>query len=308
MEGTKIMIYNLKISKPIQKSNIVVFFLKNHEMSEHTYLNLNEALRKNKIGIEEYDDVGYRDLLNIKNLSNESLLLLNGEQIIGHKIKQNRVVASTSLIEKNSEGIIRVSCGEKNRWSALTNEDISTSDSMFFSRQTLHKQNLSWGQIDSYLYQNGIKSLTKDSSIVYKKNKITVDNIVESFKPEANVIGLAIGNHFGITSLDVFSNPLLFQHYYKKILRSYVLANLSNNKKMINLNEKDVNIFLKNVYVAKKRKIMNLKGQHGEKYSLQSKKIVGNVLYDKAKVVHFTALLKNDLNELPDKNKTRKVA
>ena len=53
---------------------------------------------------------------------------------------------------------------------------------------------------------------------------------------------------------------------------------------------------------------MNLKGQHGEKYSLQSKKIVGNVLYDKAKVVHFTALLKNDLNELPDKNKTRKAA
>ena len=302
------MIYNFKISKPIQKNNIVVFFLKNYEMNDHTYLNLNEGLSKNKIGIEEYDDVGYRDLLNIKNLSDESLLLLNGEQIIGHKIKQNRVVASTTLIEKNSEAAINVSCGEKNRWSALTNQDISTSDSMFFSRQTIHKQNLSWIQIDNYLDQNGIKSLTKDSSILYKKNKTTVDNIVESFKPEANVIGLALGNHFGVTSLDVFSNPLLFQHYYKKILRSYVLANLSNNKKMINLNEQDVNIFLENVYVAKKRKIMNLKGQHGEKYSLQSKKIVGNVLYDKAKVVHFTALLKNDLNELPDKNKTRKVA
>ncbi len=302
------MIYNFKISKPIQKNNIVVFFLKNYEMNDHTYLNLNEGLSKNKIGIEEYDDVGYRDLLNIKNLSDESLLLLNGEQIIGHKIKQNRVVASTTLIEKNSEAAINVSCGEKNRWSALTNQDISTSDSMFFSRQTIHKQNLSWIQIDNYLDQNGIKSLTKDSSILYKKNKTTVDNIVESFKPEANVIGLALGNHFGVTSLDVFSNPLLFQHYYKKILRSYVLANLSNNKKMINLNEQDVNIFLENVYVAKKRKIMNLKGQHGEKYSLQSKKIVGNVLYDKAKVVHFTALLKNDLNELPDKNKTRKAA
>ena len=107
------MIYNLKISKPIQKNNIVVFFLKNFAMNGYTYLNLNEGLSKNKIGIKEYDDVGYRDLLNIKNLSDESLLLLNGEQIIGHKIKQNRVVASTSLIEKNSEGIIRVSCGEK---------------------------------------------------------------------------------------------------------------------------------------------------------------------------------------------------
>ena len=107
------MIYNFKISKPIQKNNIVVFFLKNYEMNDHTYLNLNEGLSKNKIGIEEYDDVGYRDLLNIKNLSDESLLLLNGEQIIGHKIKQNRVVASTSLIAENSEGIIRVSCGEK---------------------------------------------------------------------------------------------------------------------------------------------------------------------------------------------------
>ena len=302
------MIYNLKISKPLQKNNIVVFFLKTSEMNDHTYLNLNGGLSKNKVGIEEYDDVGYRDLLKIKNLSDESLLLLNGEQIIGHKIKQNRVVASTSLIAENSEGIIRVSCGEKNRWSALTNQEIRTSDSMFFSRQTVQKQNLSWEQIDSYLNQNGIKSLTKDSSIVYKKNKTVVDNIVESFKPDTNVIGLAIGNHYGITSLDVFSNPSLFKHYYKKILRSYVVANLNNNKKIINLNQQDVNIFLENVYIAEKRKIMNLKGQHGEKYSLQSKKIVGNVLYDKAKVVHFTALLKNDLNELPDKNKTRKVA
>ena len=143
----------------------IVFFLKTSEMNDHTYLNLNGGLSKNKVDIEEYDDVGYRDLLKIKNLSDESLLLLNGEQIIGHKIKQNRVVASTSLIAENSEGIIRVSCGEKNRWSALTNQEIRTSDSMFFSRQTVQKQNLSWEQIDSYLNQNGIKSLTKDSSI-----------------------------------------------------------------------------------------------------------------------------------------------
>jgi len=302
------MIYNLKISKPLQKNNIVVFFLKTSEMNDHTYLNLNGGLSKNKVDIEEYDDVGYRDLLKIKNLSDESLLLLNGEQIIGHKIKQNRVVASTSLIAENSEGIIRVSCGEKNRWSALTNQEIRTSDSMFFSRQTVQKQNLSWEQIDSYLNQNGIKSLTKDSSIVYKKNKTVVDNIVESFKPDTNVIGLAIGNHYGITSLDVFSNPSLFKHYYKKILRSYVVANLNNNKKIINLNQQDVNIFLENVYIAEKRKIMNLKGHYGEKYSLQSKKIVGNILYDKTIVVHFTALLKNDLNEFPDKKKIRKVA
>ena len=53
---------------------------------------------------------------------------------------------------------------------------------------------------------------------------------------------------------------------------------------------------------------MNLKGHYGEKYSLQSKKIVGNILYDKTIVVHFTALLKNDLNEFPDKKKIRKVA
>ena len=302
------MIYNLKISKPLQKNNIVVFFLKTSEMNDHTYLNLNGGLSKNKVDIEEYDDVGYRDLLKIKNLSDESLLLLNGEQIIGHKIKQNRVVASTSLIAENSEGIIRVSCGEKNRWSALTNQEIRTSDSMFFSRQTVQKQNLSWEQIDSYLNQNGIKSLTKDSSIVYKKNKTVVDNIVESFKSDTNVIGLAIGNHYGITSLDVFSNPSLFKHYYKKILRSYVVANLNNNKKIINLNQQDVNIFLENVYIAEKRKIMNLKGHYGEKYSLQSKKIVGNILYDKTIVVHFTALLKNDLNEFPDKKKIRKVA
>ena len=85
----------------------------------------------NSIGIKELEGTGYRDLLKVNNTSNENLLLVNGEQIIGHQVKQNRVVASTSLIQSNSEAIVYVSCGEKNRWSSSTNQEVKTADTMF---------------------------------------------------------------------------------------------------------------------------------------------------------------------------------
>ena len=95
---------------------------------------------------------------------------------------------------------------------------------------------------------------------------------------------------------------------FKKILRGYVLANLNNNKKLINTSDRDVTNFINYIYEAKRKKLTNFKGQLGQKYSLKSKKIVGNILYDDSTVVHCSALMKNDLNEFPERNKTRKAA
>ena len=83
---------------------------------------------------------------------------------------------------------------------------------MFFSRNTLGDQNLLWSQIDKQLDFYGIKSFTKDAAQVYDKNKFTVDKIVEEFKPEEDTIGIALGNHFGITSL------IFFRSYYIQII------------------------------------------------------------------------------------------
>ena len=100
------MFYNLKISNSQQINNIVVYFLKSHSLSRKNYLNLSKGLNDNSVGIKELEGVGYRDLLKVNNTSNENLLLINGEQIIGRQIKQNRVVASTSLVQSNSESIV----------------------------------------------------------------------------------------------------------------------------------------------------------------------------------------------------------
>ena len=302
------MFNNLKISKSKQINNIVVYFLKSHSQRRKNYLNLSKGLNDNSIGINELEGTGYRDLLKVNNTSNENLLLVNGEQIIGHQVKQNRVVASTSLVQSKSEAIVYVSCGEKNRWSPSTNQEVKTTDTIFFSRNTLGDQNLLWSQIDKQLDFYGIKSFTKDAAQVYDKNKLIVDKIVEELKTDKDTIGIALGNHFGITSLDLFSDPIIFQLYFKKILRGYVLANLNNNKKPINTSDRDVTNFINYIYEAKRKKLTNFKGQLGQKYSLKSKKIVGNILYDNSTVVHCSALMKNDLNEFPERNKTRKAA
>ena len=141
---------NLKVSEPQQKNNIVVFFLSSDEKKGDNYLSLSEGLEKNLVTVSEIDKKDFfLNVLNLKvtNNSLQNLMLVSGELITGYKIKQHRVVAATTIIPSQSSAIVGVNCCEKSRWSPLQDNTISTSNSLFFSRQNLGNQYKIWNEI-----------------------------------------------------------------------------------------------------------------------------------------------------------------
>ena len=103
----------LKVSEPQQKNNIVVFFLSSDEKEKNdNYLSFSQALDQKLVDISEVNEKGFFGKLKVTNRSNQILLILGGEQIIGHKIRQHRIVASTTLIPANATVLMNVHCGE----------------------------------------------------------------------------------------------------------------------------------------------------------------------------------------------------
>ena len=197
---------NLKVSKLEQKNNIVVFFLSSVQKSNKNYLTFSEALNQDLVDVSEVNERGFVSRLSIANKSSQGLLILGGEQIIGSKIRQNRIVRHDVLIPANSIVLIRVNCGEQYRWSSFVNNDVSVSDSMYFSRGNLGRQYKVWSEISDKLKELGVKSLTSSVHEIYKKRQNTSDEIANFFKAGDTDVGVVIGVNNEVKSLDVFSN------------------------------------------------------------------------------------------------------
>ena len=154
---------NLKVSKAQQKNNIVVFFLSSDEKKGDSYLSLSEGLEKKLVNVNEVDEKKFfLNILNLKvtNNSLQNLMLVSGELITGYKIKQHRVVVTTTIIPSQSSAIVGVNCCEKSRWSPLQDNTISTSNSLFFSRQNLGRQYKIWNEIKDLSNNLKVKTFT----------------------------------------------------------------------------------------------------------------------------------------------------
>ena len=302
------MYLNLKTSQAIQKNNIVLFYLYNQDHLSQSYLNLSQAFQNQFIDVSENGDKAHVQLINVENNANQKILILNGEQLNGNKLKQNRIVARSTILGSLQSGIIEVRCGEQKRWSPVMNDELNIPDSMFFSRENLPSQKQVWEKIGDKLDLHNIKSFTMSADEVYKKRSKEVNEIVEAFPLDPKAIGIALGTTYEIISMDIFSDPQIFQVYFKKILKGFVTNNLKNINKKTTLVEKDIQTFLKWIEESDKYPMKNLKGNLGEKFALKGTHVVGNILYEDKDVVHCSAFVNSNLKEFPESDKDYKVA
>ena len=95
--------------------NLAIFPLLSTYSLDLDYLLLDEALSENLIEVVEVDKQGSVPELKIVNKSPTIVFILDQEELVG--AKQNRIVNTTILIQRNSTTLIPVSCVEQGRWS-----------------------------------------------------------------------------------------------------------------------------------------------------------------------------------------------
>ena len=278
---------NLKVGDPQQKNNIVVFFLSSDEKKNDNYLSFPQALDQKLVDVSEVNEKGFLNKLKVTNRSNQILLILGGEQIIGYKIRQHRIVASTTLIPANATVLMNVNCGEQYRWSSMVNDNIDASESLYFSRGSLGKQFKIWDEIKNISNQLGVKTFTFSAEEVYKKRKSNIQEIENFFEPNAHDVGLAICVNNHLKSLDVFSSNLMLKIYLKKIIKSVAIKSFKKINHKSYLKTKDVHKFLRQIHESDKREFKVDKGTFGKITRFNGESINGTILYtDNKKVVH----------------------
>ena len=285
---------NLKVGDPQQKSNIVVFFLRSDEKKNDSYLSFSQALDQKLVDVSEVNEEGFIDQLKITNRSSQSLLILGGEQIIGTKIKQHRIVVSSVLIPPLVTVFVNVNCGEKYRWSSLLNDNLELSQTLYFSRGNLGRQYKIWDEIENLSNKLRVKSFTSSVEDIYKKRQFNIQEIENFFKPEAHDVGVVICVNNQIKTLDVFFSNHALKVYLKKIIRSVAINNFKKINHKSYLKTRDVHKFLRLIHQSHKYECKKVEeGTLGKRILFKGETINGAVLYNENQAVHFSAFTKD---------------
>jgi|TARA_B100001079_G_scaffold110349_1_gene95001 hypothetical protein len=294
---------NFEVQKPTQIGNLSIFPLTSKLQSKkgEKYLFLDDALNQKLADVSEVSEKPELDFfrkLKVVNKSSQGLLILGGEQIIGHQLRQNRIVSYSVLIPANSSAIVKVNCGEKKRWSPHVNNEISISKFLYFSRANLDRQFKIWSDISRKLKDYQIKTFTQSIQEIYKKTEANNDRAI-NFQPGIYDIGLAIGSNNKIRSVDFFESPYILKKYFKKIIRSASLNNgFVKSKYKSHLKEQDVHNFLEE---SSKRIYKSEEETLGSRIEFYGQSINGSALLNENNIVHCSIFMEDKVVKDPER-------
>ena len=299
--------FNYNISDPVKKNNITIFFLQSKTKLENNFLTLEESISKSLVDIKEVNSKGTIRYLKVFNKSNQKLLILGSEQIIGNALKQNRVVNNTTLVPEQTTTLLSVSCCEKNRWSPAVANNICTSESLYFTKGRINNsvdifdnnktdQFKIWDDIAEKLDEFNTKSFTGTLEDTYNKNKLYFDEITNYFKINENDVGVvaAIGNR--LVNVEIFSSNKLLKMYFPKIIKSLIFESYKKTSQSYLLGLKDVYKLFRLIEFSEKKLHKPHNDCLGEEIRFNSDRVVGSCLNYKEKLLHFSGFLKDDMN------------
>ena len=299
--------FNYNISNPIKKNNITIFFLQSKTKLKNNFLTLEESISKSLVDIKEINSKGTIRYLIVSNKSNQKLLILGSEQIIGNALKQNRVVNNTTLVPEQTTILLSVSCCEKNRWSPAVANNICTSESLYFTKGRINNsvdifdnnktdQFKIWDDIAEKLDEFNTKSFTGTLEDTYNKNKLYFDEITNYFKINENYVGVvaAIGNR--VVNVEIFSSNKLLKMYFPKIIKSLIFDSYKKTSQNYLLGLKDVYKLFRLIEFSEKKLHKPHNDCLGEEIRFNCDRVVGSCLNYKEKLLHFSGFLKDDVN------------
>ena len=301
--------FQFVVSEPLRKNNLSVFFLSNEEKKVDDYLCFSEALKKDLVSVNEVNKRGSVRHLKLSNKSNKKILVLESELITGNALKQDRVVDRTTLIPENTTIMLQVSCCEKNRWSPIVANNLSISDTLFFSKGRLDNsidiyeksktdQFKIWDNISERLNDFKIKSFTGSTEEIYQKRKKDIEDLLLSFNPKFNSLGAAIAISNRIISIDIISDPNIFNIYFPRVLRSVIIDSYTKKPYQNFIFKENVYKVLRQFEQSQKKLHKPSEGCLGEEIKFNNNQVVGSCLQYNNIMIHFSGFLK-DNSDIP---------
>lgn len=284
---------NLSIDDSLHYKNLHVFTLTTDAKKDFSgVITLDEALKKDALDIYEQGE-GNVPEVDVRNHSKSYVFLMAGEIIAGGK--QDRMIQKDTLIPpKSGKFKVAVYCTEEGRWVQQTEKFYSPEAVVGMkvkkAAEETKSQDEVWEKVGDYGAGLNVSSPTGafkgvlDDKEVQKKSKKYVDALEKAPQLSKSTVGVVVAAGDEIIAADIFSSPALFQKFWRKLLKSYVLEAIDKDDEG-NVSKKEAEKFLAHVYKADV--VEEPSTGSGELLSLKSGKITASALVFNDAVLHM---------------------
>jgi hypothetical protein len=292
----------LSISAPQSFSNLAVYPLIAPAGLDPDYLVLDEALAQKLARVTEVSAGGSVPELAFENQSDQGVLLLDGEELVG--ARQNRVLNITILVGGHKSIVIPVSCVEHGRW-RYNSDEFASADRALFSRARAKKvqqvsasmrdsgtrrsdQGEVWNDIAQKEVRFCVNSDTGAMGDVYEKEKARLDEYANAIQPVPGQCGAVFAVDGKVAGIELFDSPATYARYLPKIVRSYAMDAAETKKPEGVLPvEQAVHQFIDEMKAAATQTFKAL--GEGDDVRIEGGAIAGGALVQGERVVHLAA-------------------
>ena len=270
-----------------------------------SYRPLAEALEHGDVVVEEISDTGSVPNVRVRNLCDEALLVLFGEELRG--AKQNRIANASFLIPPKGEIVIDVTCVEAGRWHSRPTGGVGASPRFEASgsvvSQSLRRrmspsvaesrdagrgfradQSDVWNEVSQRLSESGTSSQSSAWSdyAAARSERLTAARAV--FAPSG--VGFVAAIDGDVVGMEVIGEPAVYARSFARLLDAYLIDALEESTDKSESKTADPTAFLAKVREAPTTSAPSL--GLGEDLRLRSDSVEGAALVA-GRVVHLTA-------------------
>ena len=290
----------LALGAPQIFRNLALFPLLAADEAASDYLLLDEAIERKLARITEVSAGGSVPELAFENLSDERILLVDGDELIG--AKQNRIINLSILVGGGRRIVIPVSCVEQGRWHSNSREFSSAGRAVFRKARASKMSQVSasmretgkhrsdqgeiWKDVEHKVRFSRVASPTVSMSDAYDSLSGKLDDSVRAFQPQARQHGAVVAIDGKVSGLEIFDSAAAFAKYLPKLVRSYAMDAIESEDGVAPAVLADkVQRFIDEIKSATAERFSAL--GEGEDIRLSGKGIAGGALAEGGRLVHL---------------------
>ncbi len=277
------------LAEPVYLRNLMITPVCGPGGNGPTMMTIEDALAAGQATIAECEVPDINTVV-VNNLADRSLLMLDGEEVTGSL--QNRIVASSQLIEAGRPAEVPVLCVEEQRWEGLGGFRTGVcsypalrsilADRQPSSRET---QQAIWREVQRKLTVTRTSSATSSMHDIYEGLDDELDRYLEGFKSlDHDTLGFVASAGNRLLGADIFLSHGWYGSFERKILRAYALDALE--QRVPGQNEDRSASFLTQVQEALAGVRIRGRNRH---LRLRTPRIAGQALIGREGILHVSA-------------------
>lgn len=232
----------VELADPVGANGVLAFGIRWGRSSRHNYITLDEALKQKGFRITEVSESGSVPTLRVVNGTEQRVLLVAGEHLVG--AKQDRVLNVSILVEIGASLDIPVTCVERGRWRYRTRNFSSSgrsSHGKLRQAMAMHAkdgyrsqgrptsdQGSVWDEVSRKLGKLGTSSPSDALHQAYEDHRSRTAEAIAAVRipDDCNGVVFVVGGQ--IAGADVFDRADTLQRMLPKLIQGYALDALEH--------------------------------------------------------------------------------